>query len=85
MAQVSISSEKDGIGINIHAEYDYQPAEDPEFDGGMPSYPGCSASVEITSFYAEDENTKVMVEHELTNRERDELEVKAREAENERD
>ena len=84
--QVILGSETaDGRGITIIAEYYYSPAEDAEFDGGMPSYPGCEASVEIEEYYAEDENTGEVIEHELNDRERDELEQKAWEAENERD
>lgn len=84
--QVSVSSEtEDGRGITIIAEYYYSPAEDAEYDGGMPSYPGCEASVEIEEYYAEDENTKEMIEHELTDSEREDLEQKGFEAENERD
>jgi hypothetical protein len=84
--QVTLSSETaDGRGITIIAEYYYSPAEDAEYDGGMPSYPGCESTVEIEEYYAEDENTKEMIKHELSDRERDELEQKAIEKENERD
>lgn len=85
--QVTLSSETEGgRGITIIAEYYYSPAEYPDYEvcGGM-IYPGCESSVEIEDYYAEDENTKEMIEHELTDRERDELEQKAYEAEDERD
>ena len=86
MSQVTFNSEtEDGRGIEIIAEYYYSPYEDPEYDGGGMIYPGCEASVEIEDYYTVDENTGEVIEHEITDRERDELEQKAYEAENERD
>jgi len=50
----------------IEADCDYQPAEDPEYDGGGMIYPGCESSVDICDYTVFDNATLETIEHVLT-------------------
>lgn len=59
---VTVFSQTDEIDcIRIEANVDLQPAEDPTFDGGMPSYPGCDESIDICSFNAFNDETSASI------------------------
>lgn len=75
--QVVIYSSSDKVDdMLIVAECHYQPYEEPEYDGGMPSYPCCNSYIEVEGYECFDNITGEIVDHELTAQENEMIVLK---------